>query len=570
MDAGERMGQTPTAEPSDAELILRVREGDVDAYSLLYTRHLAAATRVARYQTSGTRIAAEDAVAEGFANVLTAIQAGRGPTESFRAYLYTAIRNGVTAQRERDARSVTVDDMGRYEEVEAFVDPVVSAFESSVVQTAFAGLPERWQAALWYHEVEGMKPAAIAPLLGVSPNGVSALLLRAKEGLRERFLIAHLAAVDGARDECRWTAERLGARARGTLARRERRRLEAHLEVCADCSAMAFEVADVSRGLRLVVAPLVLGGAGAEWLLASATQQAGQAAPTALGIRRPRLSRMTTAAAGGTAAAVVVAAAAVALPALLADPGPGAVPPPDDAPVVAEPPVTPDPIATDEPVSVVPDPVEPLVPPRTPPRVVPPPPGPGPGPGPDPGPGGGPGWSQMTQSLILGGFTVVDRDHPALVLDGTVASATVTWVASAVDIIIFDTPIGQYTFPPETVTQIADAAGDPLYLMTADVTSPVFAAGDGIWDAVSLGTVTWRIEVATTGGSATSGVLLDGPLVLGAGQDAWIALLLPGDGTVYLTTADGAPLTATVTGGVLRIHADAATVLLRAIVIMTP
>src|SRR5690606_6582715 len=119
--------------------------------------------------------------------------------------------------------------------------------------------PERWQAVLWYAEVEAMKPAAIAPLLGVSPNGVSALLLRAREGLRDAYVVAHLGEVGEARPECQWTATRLGGHVRGTLARRDRRKVGSHLRECPDCVVMAAEAAEVERGLHLVIAPFVLG-----------------------------------------------------------------------------------------------------------------------------------------------------------------------------------------------------------------------------------------------------------------------------------------------------------------------
>ena len=41
---------------------------------------------------------------------------------------------------------------------------------------------------LWHTEVEGQRPAEVAPLLGMSPNSVSALAYRAREGLRQAFV----------------------------------------------------------------------------------------------------------------------------------------------------------------------------------------------------------------------------------------------------------------------------------------------------------------------------------------------------------------------------------------------
>ncbi|MFP3675260.1 hypothetical protein SB724_20815, partial [Bacillus sp. SIMBA_031] len=54
-------------------------------------------------------------------------------------------------------------------------DPVLSDLESTIMAKAFKSLPERWQAVLWHVDIEGLKPAAAAPLVGLTPNGVSSL-----------------------------------------------------------------------------------------------------------------------------------------------------------------------------------------------------------------------------------------------------------------------------------------------------------------------------------------------------------------------------------------------------------
>jgi RNA polymerase sigma factor (sigma-70 family) len=310
------------SEPSDAELIRRTRQGDPDAYGVLFARHADAATMLASRLTSGTPVAADDVVADAFVGVLSAIRAGRGPVESFRAYLYTAVRNGASALRERESRAIAVDDPSLYEKPEHTPDPAVTAFESEVVQRAFTALPERWQAVLWYSEVEAMMPAEVAPLLGVSPNGVSALLRRAREGLREAYIVQHLGVLDGARPECAWTAERLGAHVRGALSRRDRRKLTSHLADCADCRAMAAEAADVNRGLYLVVVPFLVGGAGAAWLASRRTMHqnppVASAATAAHGTRAG--AKAGPIAALATAGVVVVAMVALAVGGVLGGP----------------------------------------------------------------------------------------------------------------------------------------------------------------------------------------------------------------------------------------------------------
>src|SRR5690606_14660891 len=106
---------------------------DADAYGALFARHADAARMLAARLTSGTPVAADDVVSDAFVGVLAAFRAGKGPEEAFRPYLYTAVRNGAAALRERESRAIAVDDLAAYEKPGEAVDPAVTAFESEVV-----------------------------------------------------------------------------------------------------------------------------------------------------------------------------------------------------------------------------------------------------------------------------------------------------------------------------------------------------------------------------------------------------------------------------------------------------
>ena len=68
----------------DEQLIERVRGGDTEAFAGLYERHADSARATANsYARNSSDV--PDLVAEAFANVLEAIQAGNGPTVFFRA-----------------------------------------------------------------------------------------------------------------------------------------------------------------------------------------------------------------------------------------------------------------------------------------------------------------------------------------------------------------------------------------------------------------------------------------------------------------------------------------------------
>jgi hypothetical protein len=189
---------------------------------------------------------------------------GGGPDVAFRAYLLTAIRRLYVDRVRRDSRLTNSGDMTAFDPGVPFRDTVVADFESSAAARAFATLPERWQLVLWHLEVENQKPADIAPLLGMTPNSVSALAYRAREGLRQAFLSAHLADTGDA--DCKWTVEHLGGYVREGLARRDSIKVKAHLDACRSCTAMHLELTEVNSDLRGILAPLLIGTAAAGYL----------------------------------------------------------------------------------------------------------------------------------------------------------------------------------------------------------------------------------------------------------------------------------------------------------------
>src|SRR4051794_13600118 len=281
--------------PSDAELISRVRGGDVAAYGELFSRHKHAAHRLARQLVRGPD--SDDLVAEAFARVLSVLQGGGGPDVAFRAYLLTAVRRLHVDRVRSGQRLQTTDDMTPFDPGVPFQDTAVAGFESGAAAKAFASLPERWQLVLWHLEVEGQKPVDVAPLLGMSPNSVSALAYRAREGLRQAFLTMHLSEISEA--DCRWVNEHLGAFVRKGLAKRDAGKVRSHLDGCRRCTAMYLELDDVNSNLAAVIAPLVLGAAATGYLASGGIGAAGVAGTLA------RLKGLVGANAGAATAAAV-------------------------------------------------------------------------------------------------------------------------------------------------------------------------------------------------------------------------------------------------------------------------
>ena len=293
--------------PSDAELISRVRGGDVAAYGELFSRHKDAANRLAKQLVRGPD--ADDLVSEAFAKVLTVLQGGGGPDVAFRAYLLTAVRRLHVDKIRAGQRLQTTDDMTPFDPGVPFKDTAVAGFETGAAAQAFASLPERWQLVLWHLEVEGQKPADIAPLLGMSANSVSALAYRAREGLRQAFLTMHLS--DISETDCRWVNEHLGAFVRKGLSKRDATKVQTHLDGCRRCTAMYLELADVNSNLAGIIGPLLLGAAAAGYL-ASAGAGIGAGGVVSIFSRTKDFVAANSGAVAAGAVATGVAAAAVA------------------------------------------------------------------------------------------------------------------------------------------------------------------------------------------------------------------------------------------------------------------
>jgi RNA polymerase sigma factor (sigma-70 family) len=152
-----------------------------EEFADLYAAHLSAARRTARALVP--EHAAEDVAAEAFARVLAVTRAGGGPAGEFRPYLLAAVRNLARDYHARRGRLALVPVDPRAVAVPGAGELAVRAEEMAMVRRALESLPRRWQAVLWQAEVEGLPPARIAALSGMTPNGVAQLALRARAGL---------------------------------------------------------------------------------------------------------------------------------------------------------------------------------------------------------------------------------------------------------------------------------------------------------------------------------------------------------------------------------------------------
>ncbi|MGP3637539.1 sigma-70 family RNA polymerase sigma factor, partial [Streptomyces sp. 24-1644] len=273
---------------SDTQLIQAMRAGDDQAYDELFRRHSGA---VRRYARSCCRDAhtADDLTAEVFARTLQAVRGGKGPEQAVRAYLMTAVRHVGAAWTKSAKRERLVDDFAVFAaqstrtlelsdddtlELGADVRAMHEA-EQSIAMQAFRSLPERWQAVLWHTTVEEEAPSEIAPLFGLTANATAVLASRAREGLKQAYLQAHVSQALTTGGDCAQYADRLGAYARGGLRVRAERGLRKHLDECAKCRIAAGELTHVNAGIPALLPIAVIGWFAAGYSLKAAGIVAG-------------------------------------------------------------------------------------------------------------------------------------------------------------------------------------------------------------------------------------------------------------------------------------------------------
>lgn len=232
--------------PPDAELIQRTRQGDAAALGVLWRRHAEVGRRYARRLTS--RFDADDVVAESFVKILRAIRNGHGPTDEFRPYLFTTIRNQVRAWAHA-SHEIPLDSIADVEAEDSDVsERVAHDLDASATIRAFHRMPARWQRVLWLVEIEGLTMAEVATLMGLTPNSVSSLVFRAREGLRDVWIQVQISD-GGTHRECSWSREHIGALALHHLSARNQRRLTAHLTSCSACLSIANETLETVAAL---------------------------------------------------------------------------------------------------------------------------------------------------------------------------------------------------------------------------------------------------------------------------------------------------------------------------------
>jgi len=256
------------SELSDSDLCARIRDHRPEsatartAYGELYARHRLPALHFA-LRLNRNRAQAEDAVAEAFAKIWRAWGNGKGPDESFKAYLMAAVRSE-SYRRTATARATTIVEP----DVLTFLadsepgDHAAEVAERDQLGRAFRSLPDTWQNALILIDIDGTPTADAAEKMELSPNSFSSLLRRAREGLRAAYLQEH---VEPSAPECAEYSSELARFVRRRLSQKRSEAIETHLSHCGHCRRQSFKLRSVNTTFQAWITPAALAAALIEW-----------------------------------------------------------------------------------------------------------------------------------------------------------------------------------------------------------------------------------------------------------------------------------------------------------------
>jgi RNA polymerase sigma-70 factor (ECF subfamily) len=184
----------------DAELMLRVKEGDGTSFGVLLEKHRASVIHFV-YRLVQEQAIAEELAQEVFLRVYRS-RSSYAPTAKFKTWLFRIATHLALnwLRDERHARGQERLDDGpadlparqisdRRPTVE---QEMVHEVKRDEIRRAVAALPEKQRAAVLMHKYEEMEYTQIAKVLGCSDSAVKSLLFRAYETLRAR--LAHMEA----------------------------------------------------------------------------------------------------------------------------------------------------------------------------------------------------------------------------------------------------------------------------------------------------------------------------------------------------------------------------------------
>jgi RNA polymerase sigma-70 factor (ECF subfamily) len=189
------MGSFAAALDYDAELMIRVKEGDGASFALLLGKHRAPVTHYL-YRMVQNQAVAEELAQEVFLRVYRS-RASYEPSAKFTTWLFR-IATHLALNWLRDGKheklQQRLDDDPKDGPPREVRDPhpsmeavLLKEARMEEVRRAVAALPEKQRAAVLMHKYEEMDYSQIAGALNCSESAIKSLLFRAYETLRARL-----------------------------------------------------------------------------------------------------------------------------------------------------------------------------------------------------------------------------------------------------------------------------------------------------------------------------------------------------------------------------------------------
>jgi RNA polymerase sigma-70 factor (ECF subfamily) len=171
---------------ADGELVERFRNGDRDAFTMLYRAHSAAVFRYSLYMT-GDRGRAGEVTQDVFVWLVhhpAAFDPARG---DLAAFLGGVARQFLRRRRQEEFRWLPLEECGRMPEGRSLLKEIAQAEEAADLWKAIGTLPELYREAVILCDMEEMSNEQAAAVLGCAVGTVWSRLHRAHELLARKL-----------------------------------------------------------------------------------------------------------------------------------------------------------------------------------------------------------------------------------------------------------------------------------------------------------------------------------------------------------------------------------------------
>jgi len=191
----------------DAELLVRLREGDERAFVELVRRYHESLVRVARYYVN-SEASAEDVAQDTWIAVLRGVERFEGRS-SFKTWLFRILVNRARTTGVKEHRVVPVDPSAagpsvaaaRFDQGGTWLQPPVPFSETledaldrapivQLVRQSIARLPATARAVVTLRDVEGLSTTEVAELVGLTEANVRVILHRSRARIRNEVEMA--------------------------------------------------------------------------------------------------------------------------------------------------------------------------------------------------------------------------------------------------------------------------------------------------------------------------------------------------------------------------------------------